>query len=119
MQIKYIKSSATPVLHADGMVGGPTPQNLLHVAFYSEHAIIPDSVTYRVERLNATQIRLQSPEQPARPTEIVRDVGAEVIMSLEVARSFRQWLDDQIKTIEQARPEDSLSQTEEQRSCRC
>ena len=37
----FIKSEYFRVIHADGALGGPTPQGLVHMAFYSERPPIP------------------------------------------------------------------------------
>lgn len=109
-----MKSSTAPVLHADGVFGGATPSSSLYMAFFSEHAMIPDSMTYGVERVDAARLRLLAPEQPDQFAQVVREIGAEVIMTLEVARIFRQWLDEKISLLERAQPEDLLTQTEQQ-----
>jgi hypothetical protein len=113
VQISYIKSSFSPVAHADGVFGGPTPHGLLYIGFFSEHPKLPDTVQYAVDAAAKT---LMPVSQPNRKAEWVREIEEEVIMSVELARSFRDWLDDKIKLIEQRRPEDALRSIEEQQS---
>jgi hypothetical protein len=111
VQISYIKSTVSPVLHADGMFGGPTPYGLLYMAFFAEHAKLPDTIQYAVDGAAKT---LTPVNQPNQQTGWVREVGGEVIMSLDVARSLRSWLNDQITILERRRPEDVFTSVEEQ-----
>lgn len=110
-RVSYIKSTVSPVLHADGVFGGLTPQGLLYIAFFSEHPKLPDTVQYA---LDAAAKTLRPVTQPDQEVGWVREVRGEIIMGLDVARSFRNWLDDKIKLIEQRRPEDAFRSIEEQ-----
>ncbi len=100
-------------LHADGMFGGVTPHGMVYVAFYSEHAKIPDAATLEVDGENKV---IRQPRQVSRPAEWVREVGAEIIMTVETARAFRSWLDDKINALDQLQSEDKLTVTEEPQS---
>ena len=96
VQLRYIKSTVGPVLHADGIFGGLTPQGAIYLAFFAEHAKIPDSVTLEVDATGPTR------EVGSRPTEWVREVGVEITMSLNVAQSLRAWLDEKFNAYERA-----------------
>ncbi|MBI2872852.1 MAG: hypothetical protein HYY00_06665 [Chloroflexi bacterium] len=109
IQVSYINRTVSPVLHADGVFGGLTPHGLLYMAFFSEHAKIPDSAQLAVDKV-ARKIR----PVPQPDTEWVREVGTEIIMGLDLARSFRKWLDDKIKLIEQNEPANTFTVVEEQ-----
>jgi len=111
VQVTYIKSNFSHVSHADGVFGGPTPNGLLYMAFFSQHAKLPDTTQYAVDAAAKT---FTAVSQPNREAELVREVEGEVIMSVELARSLRTWLDEKIKLIEQLRPEDALTSIEEQ-----
>ena len=112
VQAKYIKSVASPVLHADGMFGGITPSGQIYIAIFAEHSQIPDAAT----------LRRQPGEEVFKPVEsdiqfpgTVRDIGVEVIMTLPVARAFRDWLNDRLKQIDDLGLDDlkTPSETEE------
>jgi hypothetical protein len=111
VQVSYIKSTVSTVLHADGVFGGPTPHGLLYMAFFSEHAKIPDTTQYAVDEVAKT---FKPVTQPNREPGWVREVGGEVIMSLQFARSFRDWLNNQITILEHPRPESPLTLVEDQ-----
>lgn len=100
MELRYVKSTIGPVLHADGVYGGLTPHGLVYLAFFSEHAKIPDSATLEQD----SEGRAREVQEGNRPTEWVRDVGVEVTISLDVARSLRKWLDHKISESERRSP---------------
>lgn len=94
VELRYIKTTAFPVLHVDGVYGGMTPQLSLYLAFFSEHAKLPESATleWDPEGGPAREIGQRKPEW-------VRDVGLEVTMSISVAEALRKLLDDKIAEV--------------------
>jgi len=94
----YEKDAAHGIVHASGMYGGPTPTGELYIAFFSHHPPLPEEITHSVEggRLGGEVSKSQTRQG------FVRTVGAEVIMTLETARSFREWLDGKIRLITEA-----------------
>jgi hypothetical protein len=109
LQVGYIKSPVAQVFHADGMFGGPTPQRLLYVAFYAEHAKLPETTVFNVDETAKT---LTPVSQASHEGQWIREVVGEVIMTLEVARSFRDWLNTSIDVLEKIEPEDSFRSIE-------
>lgn len=96
VQFHYIKSNHFRVAHGDGAVGGVTPSGLIHACFYSERPAIPTVVTQSVSPAGELGGEISRSGRDG----IVRELEVDVLMSLQVARSFRQWLDTQIAQLE-------------------
>ncbi len=96
----YIKSAQCRLVHADGAFGGPTPNGLLYIALFSEHAPLPPTTVYSVD---AAAKALRQLKPIPHENQWVREVEGEVIMSLDAARSFRDWLNERITMLEQVR----------------
>lgn len=112
VQAKYTKTAASPVLHVDGMFGGLTPSAQLYVAFFAEHALIPDATTLRREPDSDKYLPVESDQFQ----EIVREIGVEITMTLSVARAFRDWLNVRLKLAEDFEMENVPTQSEETQS---
>jgi hypothetical protein len=94
----YIKSQQFRVIHVDGAIGGVTPSGLLHFALYSERPAIPRRIVHRVDgsgRLGAGIDELMESRQ-----SIVREMDVDVIATIEVAVSLRDWLTQKIEDHE-------------------
>jgi len=88
----FINSNLFRVIHADGAWGGITPQFNIQMALFSERHPIPTEVSYKLEPSGLRD-------------GIVREIEADVIMSLDVARALRIWLDNKIGEAEELRAE--------------
>ncbi len=98
VRFDYLKSAAFRVLHADGVIGGITPRLDVHVDFWSERFAIPQQVVHELTKDGLLGEEVEE-ERKSRDA-IVREVEAGVVMDLEVARSFRDWLSERIAEIE-------------------
>lgn len=83
----YIKSGQFRVMHVDGALGGITPRGNLHVALYSERPSIPKVMVHRVE-----DNVLGPPETVEGRGGIVREIDADLVMTMQVAEELRDWL---------------------------
>jgi hypothetical protein len=98
IRFHYIKSPQFRVVHADGIIGGPTPKLNLHLAFYSERVAIPQQTVHTVKDGVLGEEVL---EQRVGRDGIVREVEVDTIMDIATARVLHTWLGDQLKIIEQ------------------
>ena len=98
MTARYVKSNLDRVIHVDGVYGGPTTAGTLWMAFFSEHQVIPESAEFTVDQ--DTKLINPKPAAPRSRQEWIREIEAELIVSLDMARSLRAWLDDKIKIME-------------------
>ncbi len=93
----YIKGNAFRVIHADGVIGGPTPSGHIHMAFFSERGPIPQREVRAVNR-DGTVGDLIAGQLVTR-NAIVREIDIDVVMSMQVAESMATWLNAMISDI--------------------
>ena len=91
----FVKSPQARSIHYDGVWGGITPQGLIMAAFFTEYRTYPSRVNYEITPEGG--LAEQSRDDPG---SITRQIEAEVFMSLESARSFRNWLSEKITQLE-------------------
>ena len=102
IRFDYIKSSLHRVIHADGVVGGPTGRGNLTATFFSERAPIPQQVSHAVVKDEATNvIRLGEEIQGTRIAReaIVREADVTVVMDLKTAQALHVWLGHHLETL--------------------
>jgi hypothetical protein len=94
-KIDFIKSNYFRVVHADGVWGGLTPQNEIHMAVWNGRNPFPRRLNFKIK---------ENGEIEDLPSEIrcdqIRELEVGIVMSIEVARSIRQWLDGIIGVVE-------------------
>lgn len=96
----HIKSNAYRVVHADGVVGGPTPSGLIHVSFFSERQPIPTIIDHAI--IVTGEGRGVLGEEVAREGKkgVVREIEVGVAMTLDMAKLLHTWLGKHIKDLE-------------------
>lgn len=94
----YTKSPQHRVVHCGGVFGGLTPNGDLYAAIFSQHGLVPRSITHRVGPEG------QVLEETARDATdgIEREVEISMVMDLAQAISFRGWLDEKIQQATKA-----------------
>ena len=92
----YIKSPGFRSVHADGVWGGATPRGYITMSFYSERFPIPQKLVFE----HTPEGRLGKEISRQSRDGLIREVDVEVMMDLEMAKSFRVWLDDKIQFLE-------------------
>jgi hypothetical protein len=100
---EFLNSPHYRTVHADGVFGGVTTQGLIHLSFYSEHSSLPSKITFQIneDRIPQEISRENSPSD----VNVTREIEIGVMLSLEVAKSTRDWLDGHIKTLENLKNE--------------
>lgn len=94
----YIKSTLFRVAHVDGVIGSGTPSGLLHIACYSERPAIPRRMVFEVT--SDGRMGDEIPTMKETRDSIVRELEVDLLMSVQVASSLRDWLGLQIENIE-------------------
>ena len=96
----YIKSNNFHVVHADGVWGGPTPRGYVSMSFYSERNPIPRRITFE---LTPEGDLGKLGKEVGRDTRegIVREVGVEVLLDLDLAINLAKWLAEKIKALQE------------------
>ena len=93
----YIKGNHFRVLHVDGALGGITPRGFLHFSVYSERPAIPQTAEHQV----SIEGRLSEPLSQEGKQGIVRELDADLIMTMQTATELRDWLSKRIEQMEQ------------------
>ncbi len=98
----YERDAGHAIFPASGMFGGPTPRGEIYIAFFADHAPIPQQVTHEIKddgHLGDELRRSQSQQG------YVRTIGSEIVMSVETAVSLREWLQTKIDDLLTAKAE--------------
>lgn len=96
LDIHYIKSSCYRTFHVDGIFGGVTPGGKIHAATFVERQVLPETVRQKVGfdgKLGAEISRVTK-------QGITREIEAGLVMDVDMARIFRDWLDRKIEEFE-------------------
>src|SRR5262245_44693315 len=102
LRFDYLKSTQFRVIHADGVVGGPTPKGALLLSFWNERAPIPQQVTYRVEPSPSGKgVKLGDEILDLRVAResIVREVEVGIYMDYDTAEALNDWLTKHLKKL--------------------
>jgi len=83
----------------DGVYGGLTPSGLMHVAVFNERQPIPEQATYV---LNENGIERERLDLRQSKQGFVREVEANLMMSVETAELLRDWLTTNIAVLRKA-----------------
>lgn len=88
----YIKAPSFQSLRADGVIGGLTPSNRIHMAMYSERPAIPRRMTYAVSDEGELGQLLDVQSREA----VVREMSADLFMDLRTAEAICTWLGERV-----------------------
>jgi hypothetical protein len=102
VRFHYIKSNAYRVVHADGIIGGPTPSGLIHASFFSERLPIPTVVDQAVTDIGGGRGVLGNEIAREGKNGLVREVEVGVAMTLDMAKRLHTWLGKNIEQLEAA-----------------
>jgi hypothetical protein len=100
LSFDIIKSNLFRSIHADGVWGGITPQGAFAFTFYNERFPIPQQITHEISP--AGHVGNELPDARVTRKGIVREADICIYMNLNLAKSFRKLLDDQIGIMETA-----------------
>jgi hypothetical protein len=99
VKITYLKSPGFRTVHADGALGGETPDLNVFIAFWLQRGVIPD-VTIHAVTPDGGVNPIPSEVTARSGGGIVREVDFGVVMTLDAAKSFHEWLGQKISAIE-------------------
>lgn len=95
LRFVYEKARHHRILHADGAWSALTPHLEVQVSFYNDLRRIPISVTHPVEANDTI-----GPGQQQEVSDLVREVDATVVMSIETAKAIVPLLSQMIEQAE-------------------
>lgn len=92
----FIKSNAFRVLHIDGAFGGVGPTaDSIHMAIFSHRQPIPVQVAYAINEDGKLGDEIDRVVREG----LVREVEADLVMSVDTAATIRDWLDERIEQV--------------------
>src|SRR6185312_9554785 len=94
---QYTKDPLFQTAHADGFVGGLTPNGQIHLAFFDERSLLPKKHVYRVNPDGS--LGSEIPEGRVLNEPIARDIQLDVLMSMQTAEALKNWLDVYIRGL--------------------
>ncbi len=89
--VNYIKTSNYRSYHIDGIYGGVTPNGKIYAELFIQRSVTPKSIKYKVQ----DGILKEEIERMGKEG-IVREIESGVVMDIETARIFKDWLDSKI-----------------------
>jgi hypothetical protein len=109
----FVKSSACRTIHVDGAFGGLTTSSGLnvHASLYSEYPTSPESIVYEITSIEGAQGSLREKGRKGESLAITREIEADLIMSVETARSLGHWLLGKVEEAEKRQDNSEPSQT--------
>lgn len=102
IDLNYLKSADFREIACDGMLGGPTPQGKLWLAFYTERFPLPRRVRHEIDRTQSGkwQFRDNDAGTPMEGlTGVVRNVEFGVYLSADTAEELHEWLGARLKEL--------------------
>jgi hypothetical protein len=90
IQIFYVKNPLYRTIYADGLIGGPTPVNMINLTFYATRTTIPKSTLHEVEdngHVNPIGIASQDSK-----IGILREMEMGVYINRETAKDIYEYL---------------------------
>lgn len=104
LQFHAIKSNYFRVIYAEGAVGGISPRGMIQMAIFNERAAIPKLTVHEALATGGGLVPgKEISEKRDGKSGIVRELEAEIIMSLQSAKAFHSWLGMQIDKVDQSR----------------
>jgi hypothetical protein len=104
LRFHYIKGNFFRVVHADGGIGGLTPNRNIFLSLFSERAAIPRIVEQAVNPDG-------TPGQERKTVGkegLVREVEVGVMLSGQAAKGIADWLLKQVEILEASEPQQGL-----------
>jgi hypothetical protein len=99
VQFDYLKSSLFRVMHVDGVHGGISPRGQIQMALFNERLAIPRQTVHELTAAGA--LGKEVVEARVQRKGIVREVEAELLMSIDTAKSVVGWLKERIEQLEE------------------
>ncbi|MCJ2047985.1 hypothetical protein MKK58_26105 [Methylobacterium sp. J-078] len=103
VDVNYVKSAAFREVLSEGIIGGPTPNGQLWMAFYNERFPIPRIVRYQLRSSDDGQGVEVDGSGPSTVLEgrsgIIRNIEFGVSLSIDTAETLHKWLGSQLASM--------------------
>jgi len=98
----YIKTNNYRNYYANGIFGGITPRGELQIDFFIERQVIPQIATYNISDDGKNLGDIKKTEGKSG---FIREIDCGVILNMDVAISFHQWLGQKIEEFSKIKQE--------------
>lgn len=98
----FVKSNDFRVIYAEGAFGGVSPKGAIRMTLFNERFPLPQETIHEI-RPNEEGGVMVGPELTAErvgKVGIIREMEADIVLSLETARVVHQWIGEKIQEIE-------------------
>lgn len=91
MDVHYLKTGSYRTFHVDGLFGGITPSGKIYTELYIQRYPTPKIITHEIkDSVMGDEINRVGKEG------IIREIEAGMVMDVEIAKIFRDWLSKKI-----------------------
>lgn len=94
---EYARDPMFRSTHADGFVGGLTPNGQVHIAFFSERPVLPKRHVFKLNPDGS--LGAEVPNEKAANESITRDMQVDVLLTVQAAEGLKNWLDQYIRNL--------------------
>ena len=101
LKFHYIKGNFFRVVHADGAIGGITPNRGVFLSLFSERGAIPQVI----EQVINADGSLGKETVREGKEGLVREVEIGVMLSCQAAKTIAEWLLKQAQILDESKPE--------------
>lgn len=108
LDFHFIKSNHFRTIYVDGAWGGITPHLGIHMALYNERTPIPQQVHHQIN--SNGELGEEQLDQRVSRSGIIREVEAELFMTIETAESVANFLRKYIDAAKELRDERSSTE---------
>ncbi len=96
MDVHYLKTNSYRTYYMDGIFGGVTPNAKLYVELFLQRSPTPQIIQYSVEKNGNLGKELKRIGKEG----LIREIEAGLVMDIQTAKVFRDWLDNKIEEFE-------------------
>ena len=101
LKFQYLKADSYITYHVDGVFGGVTPKGMVHMDVFTEKFPTPSCISHELSEDG----KLGGEIDRVVRDGIIRELQAGLVMDLNTARQFRDWLSAKIEeAIRRQRP---------------
>ncbi len=106
----FIKSNLFRVIYVDGAVGGISPKGMIQMALFNDRGAIPTRVVMEgIPAHGGLRPGKELRDKREGKSGIVREVEAEIVLSLESAKNLHIWLGNHIATLQKLGKIDAIT----------
>lgn len=101
IKFKYVFDDQYTPTYISGGIGGITPGKDIVINFYFERHPIPYKETTKIKNDGSMEVISREPETESDQLSFIRHIENGIVMNLNTAKSIREYLDKQIKILEE------------------